>query len=445
VIEVDGVAVELGGERVLDAVSLDVAAGEFVGLVGPNGAGKTTLLRTVNGALAPDAGSVTVRGEDVHALSSRAASRLVATVPQTTELSFDFDVRQTVEMGRTPHRSRLSSWRPSDREAVDRAMERTAVASLADRPVTAVSGGERKRVLLARALAQETPVMLLDEPTASLDINHQVRTLELVSDLVREGTTAVAAIHDLDLAARYCDRLALLADGRVLASGPPDEVLTGPRLRAAFDVDAVVSRHPVTGAASVTARPDGPRDAAGRVHVVGGGGTAGRLLARLSAAGYDLTAGALPAGDADAETARALGADVVTVPPHAPVDEAAAERVRELVSAADAVVVAPVPVSEGTLPNLAAAADAAGVVVVSGRPLPARNHAGAAGEAAVERLRRRGRVVADADGALAAVADAASTRGRDDVDASAARGDRSDAAPPSVARPDSPSPGSRDA
>ena len=401
-IDVADLVVELGGERVLDGVSTTVSEAEFVGLVGPNGAGKTTLLRTINGALTPAAGRVHVAGEDVHDLSSRAASRLVATVPQTTSLSFDFSVREAVEMGRTPHRSRFSTWEPDDAAAVERAMARTEVEALADRAVTEISGGERQRVLIARALAQETPLVLLDEPTASLDINHQVRTLELVRALVGEGKTAVAAIHDLNLAAHYCDRIVLLAERAVVAAGTPEHVLTESRLRDAFGANAVVSRHPVTGSVYVTALPEASGDAVGRVHVVGGGGSAARVLYLLSAAGYTVTVGALNEGDTDTETARNLGLDVVTIPPYAGIDEATRETVAEHVAAADAVVVTDVEVSDGNLPNLAAATAADEIVVVEQRPFEERNFAGSRGTEAYDRLRQDGTVVGER-GVLGAV------------------------------------------
>ena len=407
-LRVDGVSVTLGGRAVLSDVSATADRGSFVGLVGPNGAGKTTLLRVVNGSLSPARGSVTVAGERIHDLSSRAASRLVATVPQNTGLSFDFSVRETVEMGRTPHVSRFGRWGEDDRRAVADAMARTEVADLADRPVTAVSGGERQRVLIARALAQNTPLLLLDEPTASLDINHQVRTLELVRALVDEGRTAVAAIHDLNLAAHYCDGLVLLADGRVLAAGPPASVLTESSLERAFDTEAAVSRHPVTGSVYVTALPERPPgdERAGRVHVVGGGGSASRHLYLLSAAGYEVTVGALNEGDTDTETARQLGLDAVTVPPYAPVDDAARAAVEERVRAADVVVVTDAEVGEGNLGNLRAAAAADALVVVEERPFGERNYAGEAGVRAYDELRARGVVVSPAE-VISAVADAA--------------------------------------
>jgi iron complex transport system ATP-binding protein len=250
-IDFDGVGVTLGGSRILEDVSLSVSPGTFVGLVGPNGAGKTTLLRTVNATLAPDAGAVRVGGRDVHALPSRAVGRRVATVPQDTAVSFDFTVRQVVEMGRHPHRSRFGP--DPDPDAVDRALARTETAQFADRSIDGISGGERQRAVIARALAQDAPAMVLDEPTGSLDVNHQVETLDGVADLVDEGRTAVAAIHDLNLAARYCDELALIADGELVAHDDPASVLTEGRLAAAFDADAVVAEHPVTGSPLVTA------------------------------------------------------------------------------------------------------------------------------------------------------------------------------------------------
>ena len=250
--------VRLGGESVLTAVSLAVDRGEFVGLVGPNGAGKTTLLRTLNGTLAPDAGTIRVDDAPLSDRSSREIARRVATVPQETSLSFDFSVADVVEMGRTPYVSRFGRTDADDRAAVDDAMTAAEVAQFADRSVQTLSGGERQRVLFARALAQETPVLLLDEPTASLDINHQVRTLELVRSTVAgdPGRAVLAAIHDLDLAARYCDRLLLLADGEIRAAGEPATVLGSDALRAAFGVPTELSRDPATGTPRVTALPD---------------------------------------------------------------------------------------------------------------------------------------------------------------------------------------------
>ena len=310
-IRAEGVELALGGTEVLEGVTLRVGDGEFVGLVGPNGAGKTTLLRCINGVLEPDGGVVTLDGRPVAETASEAVSRLVATVPQDGSVAFDFTVERVVEMGRTPHRSRLDWSDGSD--AVERAMERTGVARFRDRDVGSLSGGERRRVLLARALAQETPALLLDEPTASLDIDHQVRMLGLVADLVSEGRTALAAIHDLDLAARFCDRVCLLSGGEIRAAGPPAEVLTADALEAVFGTAAAVEVDPATGAPTVTALRDRPERGL-RAHVAGGGRAGTRAVSALWRAGCTVSLGPVPDGDAAAEAARGLDCPVVTVP-----------------------------------------------------------------------------------------------------------------------------------
>jgi iron complex transport system ATP-binding protein len=390
-ITVDDCSLSFGELSVLESVSLSIEPGEFVGLVGPNGAGKTTLLRAISGALEPDSGSVTVGGVDLRTASSRASSRLVAVVPQDTSLSFSFPVRDVVEMGRHPHRSRFSSPGSDDRAAVEHALERTRTAEFADRPIDEISGGQRQRVVLARAIAQETPVMVLDEPTASLDINHQVETLELVRELIGEGRTVIAAIHDLDLAARYCDRLVLLADGSVARDGPPSSVLTGGALAEAFDANAVVTPNPVTGSEAVTAfaADREPERLPGRVHVLGSGSAAAGAVARLEAAGIDVTLGPVSSGDAAAETARSLGVETVETEPFEPISAAQRATVATFVRDADATVLADFVVGSGNRTVLETVDEADSLVVIETRPFAERNFAGGAARDRYEGHRER--------------------------------------------------------
>jgi iron complex transport system ATP-binding protein len=314
-LDVEGVSVTLSGTAVLEDVSATVDTGTLVGLVGPNGAGKTTLLRTITGAIDPDAGAVFVGDDSVHALSSRAASRRIASVPQQPSLDFEFTVREVVEMGRHPHRPRLGPSRAVS-DPVDRALDRAQVTGLADRAVTTLSGGERQRVLLARALAQDAPVLVLDEPTASLDVHHQIRTLQLVRDLVDDGHTGIAAIHDLDLAARFCDRLVLLSDGVVHATGPPSAVLTPARIRTAFGASAVVTHNPVTGTPTVTVRDEGAVTAIdAAVHVFGSANHAAPYLPTLADAVSTLTLGPVVRGGHDHSLATSLDVPHTAVAP----------------------------------------------------------------------------------------------------------------------------------
>lgn len=349
-----------GDGTVLEGVSLTVDRGELVGLVGPNGAGKTTLVRTLLGALEPDGGRALLDGDPVMELSSREAARRVAAVPQRAGFTFPFTVREVVEMGRHPHSPRLG--RDPDPDRVGAALERAEVAGLADRSVDAVSGGERQRVLIARALAQDTPALVLDEPTASLDVNHQVRTLELVRELADDGHAVLAAIHDLNLAARFCDRLVLLAGGEVAAAGPPDRVLDPDVLGAAFGARAVVGRDPLTDSPVVTALPDRTADRAATVHVVGSGPAAASVLGTLAEAGFETTAGVAPAGGRVAALADRLGIKAVTAPPFADAASDARDRASGLVEAADVTVLVPSG-AVGRGPNAGLTTTAARVVV----------------------------------------------------------------------------------
>ncbi|WP_435349380.1 ATP-binding cassette domain-containing protein [Haloarchaeobius sp. HRN-SO-5] len=339
-IRLDDVTVSFGDATVLDGVSLSVDDGTFVGLVGPNGAGKTTLLRTVSAALTPDSGAVTVAGDPIHRLGSKAASRRVAVVPQDTTVSFSFAVREVVAMGRTPHRGRFEPSTREDGDVVDDALGRVGATHLARRRIDELSGGERQKVVVARALAQETPVLLLDEPTASLDVNHQVETLELVTDLVADGKTVVAAIHDLSLAARYCDELALLGDGGLVSVGPPEDVLTRDRLAASFDAQTALTRNPVTDSLTVTAVARQQETVDRRVHLVGSGPTAARTLERLVGTDARVTVGPVAPGDALAEAARLLDVPVEHRAPQEPADAASLTDARARMDRADVVIVA---------------------------------------------------------------------------------------------------------
>ncbi len=375
---------------VLEDVSLTIEPGEFVGFVGPNGAGKTTLLRAISGALEPDAGRVTIDGVDIHDASSKASSRLVSVVPQDTSLSFSFPVRDVVEMGRHPHRSRFSPPTREDRKAVDQALERTRTAELAGRPIDEISGGQRQRAVLARAIAQETPALLLDEPTGSLDINHQIETLELVRELVDSGRAICAAIHDLDLAARYCDRLVMLADGGVRRTGAPETVLSAETLSDVFDSNAAVTENPVTRTSTVTALPaaeipdrgemykkEGASPAVpDRVHCIGSGSAAVGVLARLTNADIETSLGPVPSGDIAAETARRLEVDRIEAPPFDSLSENHFRELEERISTSDVVVLADVTISSGNQLVLEKVAAAESLVVVETRPFDERHFAG---------------------------------------------------------------------
>jgi len=235
------------GRPALSDVSLTAAAGQIIGLIGPNGAGKSTLLRVLSGTLAPSSGSAHIGPLDLVRMPAPERARRVAVVPQLARLPEGFTVAEVVLMGRAPHLPRFGGERARDYAIARQAMRRTDTWDLAERRACELSGGEQQRVLLARALAQEPEVLLLDEATAHLDLKHQIATLDFVRRLAQSGLVVVAALHDLNLAALYADRLALLGGGRLLAYDTPARVLTPGWLRAAYDVEAIVSAHPLYG------------------------------------------------------------------------------------------------------------------------------------------------------------------------------------------------------
>jgi iron complex transport system ATP-binding protein len=234
----DGLSFAYGNRRILKDVSLAMGEGEFVGLIGANGSGKTTLLRLLLGLLPPATGRIELCGSRIASLSRREIALRATLVQQDSRVDFAFTGREVVAMGRTPYLGRFTPETLADKAAIDDALCVTETEDFAERLVTELSGGERQRVQLARALAQRTRVILLDEPTANLDLAHQYETLNLIRHMTRQGKGAVAAIHDLSLAAHFCDRLLLLSDGKIMAAGPPADVLTEDNLAKFFSVRA---------------------------------------------------------------------------------------------------------------------------------------------------------------------------------------------------------------
>lgn len=260
-LRLNDVSAWLGGKTVLDGVSLSIGNGEFVGLIGPNGAGKSTLLRAVLG-LTPSSGEIDIGGTPASSLGAKERAKTVSYLPQEREIAWPVTVERLVGLGRSPHMPAFAGVGERDRTAVLRAMQRMDIAEFAERPATELSGGEKARVLIARSLAQEAPLMLADEPSAGLDPSHQIALMRVFAELAREGGSVVACLHDLGLAARWCTRLVLLDAGKIVADGTPAEVLTGARLRDVYNIEAYMGEvgaglvvHPLDLASLPDAKP----------------------------------------------------------------------------------------------------------------------------------------------------------------------------------------------
>lgn len=242
-----GLSFAYGRRTVLDGVDLDVPAGSVVGLAGPNGSGKSTLIRVLSGVLRRYGGTARVCGQELRQRRPRELARQIAVVPQEPVFGFPFSVLEIVLMGRHPHRSGAGFAGERDLALAGEALERCGIAGLSGRSVLELSAGERQRVLFARALCQRAPIVLLDEPTAFLDIRHQTGLYDVVREEAAAGRAVLTSLHDLNLAAEYCDRLCLLRSGRIAAAGAPAEVLTRARLAEVFEAEVHVGRNERTG------------------------------------------------------------------------------------------------------------------------------------------------------------------------------------------------------
>ncbi len=243
-LHIDDLTVGVDGRDLVHRLNLTAADGEVIGLVGPNGSGKSTALRCVYRALQPTGGAVRIDGDDIWHMPLRASAQRVAALTQESSADFDFTVEEVVALGRTPHKRGNQPLTSAERDLCARALEQMDVAHLARRGILELSGGEKQRVLVARAIVQQTSILVLDEPTNHLDIRHQI---ELLRYLRGSGLTIVVVLHDLNLAAATCDRLGVLSEGRLIAAGSPDEVLTTTLISEVFGVDVTVVQHPITG------------------------------------------------------------------------------------------------------------------------------------------------------------------------------------------------------
>ena len=354
-LEIQDMDAYYGSTKILDSINFSASHGELMGIIGPNGSGKTTLLRTISRILKPKVGAILLEGRDVQGMKDREFSRNFAAVPQDTTINFDFSALDIVIMGRSPHLGRLELETEKDIEIARRSMELTNCWRLAERPITELSGGERQLVIIARALTQEPKVLLLDEPTSHLDIKYQIEIMELLKRLTtEEKLIVIAVIHDLNLAARYCDRLVLLHNGKIITLGTQTQVLTAENIKNTFGAAVIVKKHALTNQCYVSPVPyplkhENKNEV---IHLICGGGEGASLMHVLSAKGYSVTAGVVNMLDTDYEVAKLLNIPVVTEAPFSPITQEAFQAHLTLADKANMVVLCNIPFGPGNLKNL---------------------------------------------------------------------------------------------
>jgi iron complex transport system ATP-binding protein len=358
VLTIDGIDCSYGSVNVLKSINFVVKSGDFLGILGPNGSGKTTLLRSISRVLQPKRGLILIDEKDIYGMKSVDVAKQLAVVPQSTPVTFDFTALEVVLMGRNPHMPRFKMESKEDLAIARKSMELTRTWEFADRSVTELSGGERQRVIIARALTQEPRILLLDEPTTHLDICNQLEIMDLIKNLCETKKLLIIAVfHDFNLAARYCDSIILLNEGRIVAVGKSNDTLTSENVKKVFNVDTIVKKHPITGYLHVIpiSRPLNQQQKSLSVHLISGCGTGSPLMKLLKDEGYFVTAGVLNLLDTDQETAQLLNIPTTSEAPFSPITEEAYKANLKMIKKANAVIITPTQFGDGNLRNLEAA------------------------------------------------------------------------------------------
>jgi iron complex transport system ATP-binding protein len=409
-LNVDGVECRYGSVKILEDVSLSVKEGDFVGILGPNGSGKTTLLKSISRILKPHRGTILLNKEDIYSLKGVEVARQMAVVPQDSAIGFSFAALDIVLMGRNPHMTRFQMESAKDLAIARKVMKLTNIWHLAERPINELSGGEKQRVIIARALAQEPKILLLDEPLTHLDINNQLETMDLVKDLcVKEGLIVLAVFHDLNLAARYCTSAILLKNGRIFSAGSLDDVLTSENIKNVFSVNAIVQKHLVTNSLYVIplSPPKLPTSQKCSIHVICGAGTGTALMKVLLDEGYSVTAGVLNVLDTDFETAQFLKIPVTTEAPFSPITEKTHKANLAMISKASMVVLTSVPFGYGNFENLDAAKEALRMgiptFIIEEMPIESRDFTQGKATKLLSELKRNGAVFVKSQNELLAL------------------------------------------
>ena len=344
-----------GTQEIVRSVSCAFAPGTFTGIIGPNGSGKTTLLKAFSRVI-PASGILELEGKSIADFTPAELGMALGFVPQDEGRPFSYTVIQVILMARYARTSRFTALTPSDYARCQEVLEETGINHLKDRSIRALSGGEWQRVLIARALAQDTKVLLLDEPTSHLDLSHQSDILTLMRNLTVSGSTIIGVFHDLNLAALFCDRLIMIKEGALVTDGTPAEVLTMEKIREVYGTDVVASCHPATGRTFLMplATTNGRiiSDKNPKVLVISGGGSGTDLLRFLSCKGFSLTSGILATTDTDYFTAKALEIPCIPILPFSPIPAHSLEKLRGMVFRADRIILSSHPVGSGNLPIL---------------------------------------------------------------------------------------------
>ncbi len=394
---------EIEDNKILKDINLDLKKGEFLGIVGPNGAGKTTLLRTISNVLEPKKGSVKIKNKDISNMGRKEISKLISMVPQNSYISFPFNALDIVLMGRSPYKGRFDSRTKKDKEKAEKYMKLTNTLQFKNRNVNDLSGGELQRIAIARALIQEPEILLMDEPTSHLDLNHEFEILSLIKNLQDEGLSIISVFHDLNLASRFCDRIVMLKNGEIFEKGKPKHILTNENVSQVFNANVMIKRNPSTRTpyiVPISHIPSSTKTKDHRIHVICGGGSGSNLLKKLKQKGYSPSVGVLNVLDSDYETADSLGLDIVSEAPFSPISEEAFEKNKELIKNSETIIISDVAFGKGNLKNLISVKEALQnqeLIIIENSKIEEKDHTGGEAKKIYQDLSSKGLVAQNLD------------------------------------------------
>lgn len=388
ILSIKNLSFSYNGSKVLNNISFDIGKGSFISILGPNGSGKSTIVNLITGVLEGYKGKIVIDGKDIKNLSSREIAKITAVVPQYTNPGFSFTVEELVMMGRHPYISRFGGERKEDIKIVGEVMKKTKITQFLNRKFDELSGGEKQRVVIAQALAQNSPVLILDEPTSHLDMSFQIELMELFLMLNKEeNKTIIGIFHDINLAIQYSNKIMFLKEGEIFSFGDISSTITRDNIKNVFSSDVFVGRNPFTGKLYISpafstyygkSSSENKKNKNIRIHVIGGGGAASPVLNMLYGIGYSVSCGVINSLDTDLETSEMLGISYVLEAPFSPISLDSQHKNLKFIKSSNIVILADIEFGHGNFSNLVAVKEAIDigkkVIVINRRNIEKRDH-----------------------------------------------------------------------
>lgn len=379
-LEIKDLVTKIEEKKIINNIHLNLSKGEFLGIVGPNGAGKTTLLRSITNVLKPIDGKIKINNKNIENMNRKEISKIMSMVPQNSFISFPFKAKDVVLMGRSPYKGRFDSINEEDRKEAKKYMNLTNTWQFRDKKVNELSGGEIQRISIARALVQNPQILLMDEPTSHLDLNHEFNVLSLIKELQEDGLSIISVFHDLNLASRFCDRIIILKKGKIFSKGKPKKILTTENVSKVYGANVIVKKNPTTNNPYIIPVSHSHKNKKKRkhsIHVVCGGGSGSRLIKLLTEEGYDPSVGVINVLDSDYETSNSLDLDIISEAPFSPISKEAFQENNKMIKNSEIIILTNLTFGKGNIRNLKSIKESLKnqkLIIIEKKPVRERDH-----------------------------------------------------------------------